>query len=316
MPRQLVHKKIASLIVALILPASTLAQSPQPLTEPQNSRDACPVKSLLFDFEVQRFGGVVGELPIWRLGEEDSAFFFSAGMAIDADGAPNAYNAENTGLDDLSSAGQTGHWDGVLQDRDGNPLVQGPNDPFPGYYISCTALEDWSKDRFDPTRFVDASKIPYVALPGELARATGARLGDFATVFNMRNGRFSHAIFADIGTLGEGSIALADNLGLWSNARAGGAWAGIVYVVFPGSGDHRPKSIEEINEVASKLFLDWGGADRVRSCADVETFKHRPRPTLPTPWDPQPIRLPNNSTSESKPGTTSAAATTPNTNSN
>ena len=306
-------KKIASLTVALTFSASTLAQSAQPLTEPENFADACPVKSLLLNFELHRFGGVVDKVPIWRLGVEDSAFFFSAGMAIEADGAPNAYNAENTGLDDLSSASEHGHWDGVLQDRDGNPLVQGPNDPFPGYYISCTALNDRSKGLFDPTRFVDASKIPYIALPEELARATGARLGDFATVFNMRNGKFSHAIFADLGALGEGSIALADNLGLWSNPREGGAWVGIVYVVFPGSGDYRPKSVEEINEVASRLFQDWGGADRVRSCADVAAWRE---PVFLTPWDPRPIRLPNNPVIESKPVTTSAAATTPNANSN
>lgn len=302
-------KKIPPLLVALILPASTMAQGSQvPLPNAQNSADACPVKSLLLDFDVHRFGVVVGQLPIWRLGEEDSAFFFSAGMAIDADGAPNAYNSENTGLDDLSNAGQPGHWDGVLQDRDGNPLVQGPDDPFPGYYISCTSLADWSQDRFAPTRFVDASKIPYIALPGELARATGTRLGDFATVFNMRNGRFSYTIFADIGALGEGSIALADNLGIWSDPRAGGAWAGIVYVVFPGSGDHRPKAVEDINNITSKLFLDWGGTDRVRSCADTVTWRRRPWSEVPMPWDPQPIRLPSNPATEWKPAATSGAS--------
>lgn len=302
----LVLKRISSLLVALILPASTVAQGSLGLPDVHNPVHSCAVKSLLLDFDVHRLGAVVGQLPIWRLGEEDSGFFFSAGMAIDADGAPNAYNAENTGLDDLSNAGYPGHWDGVLQDREGNPLVQGLDDPFPGYYISCTSLADWSKDRFDPTRFVDASKIPYIALPGDLARATGARLGDFATVLNMRNGKFSHAIFADIGALGEGSIALADNLGIWSNARAGGAWGGIVYLVFPGSGDHRPKSIEEIDAVASKLFEDWGGADRIRSCADAFTWRHRQWPP-PAPWDPQPIRLPNNSAPQPKPAASSVA---------
>jgi hypothetical protein len=294
------RKRIWALAVALMLPASSTAQSgPAPDAEP-DSAENCPVKSLLLNFDVRRFGQVVGQFPIWRLGEEDTAFFFSAGMAIDADGAPNAYNAQNTGLDDLSNAGQPGHWDGVLQDQDGNPIVQGPDDPFPGYYISCTALADWTKDRLDPARFVDASKIPYIALPGELARSTGARLGDLATVFNTRNGKFSHAIFADIGALGEGSIALADNLGIWSDARAGGAWGGLVYVVFPGSGDHRPKSVEEINEIAAKFFQEWGGTERVRSCADRVAWRHSPWPGWIAAWGVRTNEPPASSASESK----------------
>ncbi len=302
-------KKIPPLLVALVLPTSSLAQSaPARTTDPE---DGCPAKSLLFDFDVHRLGALVGQLPIWRLGEEDSAFFFSAGMAIDADGAPNAYNPENTGLDDVRNAGEPGHWDGIVQDQEGNPLIQGPADPFPGYYISCTALVDWTKDRSDPTRFVDASKIPYLALPGDLARATGARLGDLAAVFNMRNGKFSYAILADIGALGEGSIALADNLGIWSNARAGGAWGGIVYVVFPGSGDHRPRSVDQINQVTAKLFQDWGGTERVRLCADRETSRHRSWPALSPPWDPQASERPLTNAPESKPAGDSATAQTP-----
>jgi len=304
-------KKLSVLVSVLTLSVSSMAQNVQPEA---SSPDSCTVKSLLLNFDVHRFGAVVGQLPIWRLGEEDSAFFFSAGMAIDADGAPNAYNRENTGLDDLANAGQPGHWDGVLQDREGNPLVQGPEDPFPGYYISCTSLADWTKDRFDPTRFVDASKIPYIALPGDLARATGAQLGDLATVFNIRTGKFSHAIFADIGTLGEGSIALADSLGIWSDARAGGAWGGMVYVVFPGSGDGRPKSVDEINQAASKLFEQWGGIDRVRSCVDMGNWRRRSWPTLPPPWDPQAVEVPRIPVSDSTSSTTTAGTGNANTN--
>jgi hypothetical protein len=275
-------KKIASVIFALTLPLASLAQNeqlPRPLTSPND----CSARSLLFDFDVHRSGETVGQLSVWHL-RDDLAFFFSAGMAIDADGAPNTYNSDNTGLDDLSNAGQPGHWQGLLSDETGNPLVQGPDDPYPGYYISCTALADWTKDRFDPTRFVDASQIPYIALPGDLARAAGARLGDLAVVFNLRNQRFSFAIFADIGSLGEGSIALADNLGIWSDARHGGSRGGMLYLVFPGSGDHRPKTVEEINELTVPLFRDWGGAEQLRSCGDEGTGGHR-SPIVPS--DPQ-----------------------------
>jgi len=274
-------RKTSSLLLALMLPASCLAQNSAPAAnESDDSGAACPVKSLLMNFDVEHHDQIVGEAPIWRL-RDDTAFFFTAGLAIDADGAPNAYNADNTGLDDLSNAGAPGHWDGVLQDEAGNPLVQGAQDPFPGFYISCTALSDWTKEHLDPTRFVDASKIPYIALPGTLARAAGARLGDIAAVLNRRNGKYSFAIFADIGTFGEGSIALAQNLGIWSDARRGGSWGGLTYLVFPGSGDHRPKSVDEINQIGAALLQDWGGAEQMRACLDYGGNGWRP-------WQPWP----------------------------
>lgn len=257
------------LIVALALPASGLARSIQKaaLNSAVDQLNSCPARSLLLNFDVDRGGQTVRQVPIWRL-QDNAAFFFTSGMTIDADGAPNAYNPEDTGLDDLSNAGQPGHWDGIIADEEGNPVVQGPDDPFPGYYISCTALSDRTKERVDPTRYVDATKIPYIALPGELAHESGARLGDLAVVVNTRKGTFSYAIFADIGRLGEGSIALADNLGIWSDARNGGRWGGILYLVFPGSGDHRPMTIEEINQRTETLFHDWGGIEHIRPCAD------------------------------------------------
>jgi Fungal chitosanase of glycosyl hydrolase group 75 len=238
----------------------------------QGTPTSCPAKDLQFNFEVDEYGQPAREVPIWRFHNSD-AFLFTSGMTIDADGAPNAYNGVNTGLDDLANAGYPGHWDGILQDENGNPLVQGSNDPFPGYYISCTSLADWTKAPHDPSRFVDASKIPYVVLPGQVARQAGARLGDMAVAVNLWNGDFSYAIFADVGTLGEGSIALANNLGIWSDARRGGTRWGVLYLVFPGSGDRRPKSIDEIDQETQKLLSDWGGVERLNACA-----KDEPRP--------------------------------------
>lgn len=223
-------------------------------------------RSLLLNFEVDRDGEPAREFPIWRL-SAGSAFFFDGGMTIDADGAPNAYNADNTGLDDLSNAGEPGHWEGIVQDEQGNPYVQGPSDPFPGFYVSCTALFDRAKDRIDPNRYVDASKIPYIVLPGEVARQTGARLGDFAVVFNLRNGKSSYAIFGDIGTMGEGSVALARNLGIWPDARQGGTRAGVRYLVFPGSGNGQPRSLQEIERETEKQQRDWGATDSLDTCS-------------------------------------------------
>ena len=75
----------------------------------------------------------VGSTSIWQI-EGQTAFFFEAGMAIDADGAPQAYHPEpdsNLGLDFLVNAGSPGNWFGIVTDSgqpDGNPIVQGPDD--------------------------------------------------------------------------------------------------------------------------------------------------------------------------------------------
>jgi hypothetical protein len=271
--------------VALAIPLLGVAQENDPAKQTSDASSAqttsqagksCDARSLLLNFPIYRDGEPIREVPIWRL-DDGTPYFFAAGMTIDADGSPNAYNPENTGLDDVANAGQPGHWDGVLQDANGDPLVQGPHDPFPGYYISCTSLADRTKRPLDPTRFVDASKIPYIVLPREVAFESGTRLGDLAVVMNIRSGAWSYAIFADTGTFGEGSIALADNLGIWSDAREGGRRGGVLYLVFPGTGNGQPRSIDEINEIAGKAFQDWGGTERLSSCAASE------QPAAP-PW--------------------------------
>jgi len=256
-----------SFVGAVLFGAVTMVvpQTAPILASAQDPPKACS-RSLIFNFEAVHEERN-REVPVWRI-PEDSAFFFQDGMTIDADGAPNAYNPQNTGLDDLSNAGSPGDWGALAVDHDGAPYVQGRDDPYPGFYVSMTSLADRTKRDNDPTRYVDASKIPYIVLPHDVVVQTGARLGDFAAVFNVRNGRTSNAIFADIGTMGEGSVALADNLGLYSDARNGGTRGGIFYVVFSGSGNGKPRSNDEINERAASLLRDWGGPERMMSCSE------------------------------------------------
>lgn len=254
-----------------------LKQAEAELSDCLSSRDATgpPLRtagdcsrSLLMNFEMSRNGQLIREVPIWQQSENDG-FFYEAGMTIDADGAPNAYNPQNTGIDDLANAGDPGYWEALAKDREGKPYIQGPNDPFPGYYISTTALADRTKPFDDPTRYVDATKIPFIVLPGNLARELAARPGDFAAVFNLQNGMSSPAIFADVGPvdhLGEGSVALAESLGIRSDARNGGARGRILYLVFPGSGNGRPRLLEEIHAEAEKLLRAWGGIPRLAVC--------------------------------------------------
>ena len=216
-----------------------------------------------------RDGRYVDKVPIWQFPNSD-AFFFTSGMTIDADGAPNAYNPDDTGLDELANAGSPNSWNGIITDRQGNPLIQQASDPFPGYYISCTALADKTKEFSEPSRYVDATKIPYIALPEEIAQRGGARLGDFAFVLNLRNGKSSYAIYADIGTVGEGSVALAKTLGISANARDGGDSEGMFYMLFPGSGNMKPRTLGEIESEGEKLLSYLTGMRNVLSCSEED----------------------------------------------
>ncbi len=216
-----------------------------------------------------RDGQNVDEVPIWQL-PNSKAFFFTSGMTIDADGAPDAYNSEDTGLDELANAGSPRRWNGIITDGQGTPLIQREGDPFPGYYISCTSLMDKTKEFSDPHRYVDATTIPYVALPEEIADLGGAKLGDFAFVMNLRNGKSSFAIYADIGTVGEGSVALAKRLGISPNARHGGESEGVLYVMFPGSGNMKPRTVDEITGEGEKLMSYFSGIERLFSCSEDE----------------------------------------------
>jgi hypothetical protein len=250
--------------------AAAWMEADEPDASGEHAESCTSTRSILLDFVASRQDRQHShEVPVWRL-PDSSAFFFVSGMAIDADGAPNAYNSDDTGLDELANAGAPARWNGIITDRYGDPLIQQEKDPFPGYYISCTSLSDETKKFTDPTAYVNASQIPYVALPKDVADRGGARLGDFAVVMNLRNGKKSFAIYADIGTLGEGSVALADALGISSDARRGGQSDGILYLLFPASGNLRPRSILEIHNEGEKQLSRWGGMERLSSCVESD----------------------------------------------
>ncbi len=198
--------------------------------------------------------------------------YFETGMKIDADGSPHAFHPMNTGLDNNKNAGKPGNWFGVVTDNnmaDGNPVLQNEKDPAPGYFVSTTSLIDKTFDIKNPRRYVNSEKIPYFVLPPEVINAADITVGDMGMIYNKKNHRFINAIFADISSIdkiGEGSIALANALGVNSDIKKGGAADGIIYFVFPKSGDRKPKTIEEINAITSKLFEEWGGMSKFREC--------------------------------------------------
>jgi len=141
-------------------------------------------------------------------------------MDVDVDGAPRAYGPRGIdALDYLSNARLEGKKHGpivgFLLDDHGKPVVQGPRDPAPGYYISQTAYVDEShEDERDMARYVDATKISYVVL-GDVAKARGVKLGDFVAVYSFKTKKSVFAIVADDGNPSgdEGSLHLLQALG-------------------------------------------------------------------------------------------------------
>jgi hypothetical protein len=189
---------------------------------------------------------------------------WASGFAVDADGSPRAYAPAHSGLvglDALGNAGGPGNWYGVVT-RDGEPVVQGPGDPCPGYLVSATALVDPSKSDTDPRRYVDSETVPYISIPPELLHR-GCRMGDLATVVYKE--RAVGAVLADVGPrgkLGEGSIALATALGIPNSPRNGGVNGdGVYWVLFPGTGAGWPIMLVDINSQATMLFEQFGGVE-------------------------------------------------------
>jgi hypothetical protein len=141
-------------------------------------------------------------------------------MDVDVDGAPNAYGPPGKPtLDVLIDAHYLDRADqeivGYLMDDRQRPILQSPQDPFPGYYISQTAFTDVANhNERDPRGYVDARNINYV-VRGNDARRRGVKVGDFVAVYSKRTHKSVFAIVGDTGnpTGDEGSLHLLQELG-------------------------------------------------------------------------------------------------------
>jgi hypothetical protein len=137
-------------------------------------------------------------------------FFFVSKMIVTAAGASTAFHKDNElAFDFLDNAGIDRYWWSIVTDNQGSPLIQNTNDPSPGYFVSKTALSDCSKPIMDPTRYVDATVIPYISLPTH--HMMGAKLGDLCVVINTLNNKIGYAILADVGP--------DDSIGIGSRSR-------------------------------------------------------------------------------------------------
>jgi len=176
--------------------------------------------------------------------------FFKADFDLDADGSPRAYNEANTGLENNANGqdATTKKWFAVVTDTNGIPIKQSANDPFPGNYISTTSLENQGiADVRSARRYIDPEKVAFFVMPGGKPSKfgqMGIKLGDIGLIYNTLTKKHSFAIFADSGPkaiIGEGSILLANKIGVKANINSKGRIVGgldepaILYIVFPKS---------------------------------------------------------------------------------
>jgi Fungal chitosanase of glycosyl hydrolase group 75 len=260
--RQRSRLRLRRAVVALIA-----GVAPSSLAQPAPADAECKPVTV----ETRRIGGRTVE----RIYGEPTTVEFVAGMMIDADGALRAYHPDDaSGLDRIEHAGASGNWWGIVTEDGtpgGEPVVQGDGDPAPGFHVSQTSLADPDKEVADPQRYVDAVAVPYVALQEVFVAELGCKLGDFAVVTREAGSgstRTSAAIFADVASaelpVGEGSIALAERLGVPPDPRSGGTHrASVHYVLFCGSGTERPRSVAEIDAEGARL----AAARRIRDAA-------------------------------------------------
>ena len=232
---------------------------------------------------IQRLPRIASTLRVWRV---FGALLYISEIAVDADGAPDAYGPAGT------SPQQGFDPAGVVAGNDGQPVKQTAG-AYVGYYLSATSLRNpRAVPGGDPSKFVDANKIPYIALPAQMTYsdkgsygATNlandrAEVGDYVLVVNLRDSRSAFAIVADLKykPVGEGSVRLCELLGLRADAVHGNDSGAndIAYLVFPGSSDDvfpesdmnvlktdkandaiANRSVQNINEQGAACFSNW-----------------------------------------------------------
>jgi hypothetical protein len=289
----LLHRFMSFLVVAVAVGCATVAKAtPASLAPPTPE---CPHVAPIYQQDNKSDGHITRHVSAYRLKDSD-AVFYESGLAIDADGAPNAYHPSGSppGLDSLAAAGYprscsvlvcTGH-----SPTGGHTYAKTSSGPFDGFFVSMSTLMDERTNEHgkplhattDYRRYVDSTVVPYIAVaaramrPFKLQRGISSsnRPGELAYVVNLQNGKASPAIFADVGTnntLGEGSMALAKALGLSERQQSpthGGVAEGILTIIFPGTaGDPPwPRDASEMANEANKQFDAWGGLDRVKHC--------------------------------------------------
>ena len=213
-----------------------------------------------------------GQKRAYRM--QDGSIAFLGSFAVDADGAPRAYGPRNTGLDITGNGGVPGDWWALATHAEdcgpsGQPLIQGQDDPAPGFFVSMTAMVNPAvRDCRKQRNYVDSATIPYVALPASIGTVRQNQ-GKIVAVAAINGGAPAFAGQADQAPrfgIGEGSIELARRLGLNPNPRNGGTKARELIFIVLNTRMGFPNSASDVDTAAAAAFAQWGGPDKLNSC--------------------------------------------------
>ncbi len=189
-----------------------------------------------------------GKNRVWAL--DDGLVYGSSILKVDADGAPDSYRVDGKGLSytcDGVVAIENGkrvtpdsdpkHWQekclvawkaavassnysnvdifGFEKDKDGLPVVQKEGDPLPGdAFVTTTWVNIPGAALGTQRRYVDATAIPYVVIPGKFRALKNIPDGAVAAVYRPITGKIAFAVFGDTGgALNEASVRLHEDLG-------------------------------------------------------------------------------------------------------
>ena len=168
--------------------------------------------------------------------DPDGGYTFLAGFQIDGDGSPRCYAPVGSGLeglDYLANAGRPGNWWGIATSVNGVPIIQGQGEPCPGYYVSTTSYQDPTKAIGDPARYLDAENVPFAVFTAAFLRGVPGIVKGCLVLVSF-NGVEAPAMAGDEGpAVGEGSIKLAQLLGIPGSPKSGGVPTGVTWRFFP-----------------------------------------------------------------------------------
>lgn len=251
----------------------------------------------------------IGRLALFRE-PQTRAIAFASQMHINTDGAPDSYHPDDNGITHICNGVSLGvgaqcKWEplcmpafrqaraegfrgptkicffAMVTDRAGVPIIQGPADPKPGFFVSTTALHQPGRDVSTPQGQVDSNTVPFAVIPGNWQSSgnPGPKLGDFGVALRRSNGAMAFFVIADTGPrrkLGEGSVALHQALGndpfqmRFGKRRAfrGLPAADVFYVMFPGTAVvNETFDAAMVRRHGARILEQFGGENRLRACA-------------------------------------------------
>lgn len=138
------------------------------------------------------------------------------------------------------------HHAGMSIDTDGRIADR---EKYMAYAANDRTRQNHTSLRYRGGRSLDPMRVPYVVLP---LGYQGARLGDL--VYVQYKGRGAWAVVGDYGPetrFGEGSSALASQLGINPSGAHGGVRSGVTYTIYPGTGKRYAAEADLVDHIGS-----------------------------------------------------------------